>query len=99
MDIKRKYIVDTLASRGKVCQLLTNGSINDMPLTTGKALGIAQDSVGTIMLKGLSQGHVGLTVGANYYYDTNGIISTNIGTYIGTSLSPTEIFMNDYIID
>lgn len=67
--------------------------------TIGKIIGIAQDSIGNVMLKGVSKGHVGLTVGANYYYDINGVLSINpTGTYIGTAISTTEILIPNYTI-
>lgn len=100
MDIKRSYVVDTILTAQKVCQLLPDGKVNNLPITTGKPLGISQNTTGTVMLKGISKGHSNLTVGAKYYYDINGTISTaNSGTFIGVAISTTELYIPEYIID
>lgn len=86
---------------GKLCTfILTSTMITPAETRAGKAIGIAQDTNGIVMLKGISKGHTGLTAGAKYYYDSTGAISTtSTGTYIGVALSPTEILITDYIID
>jgi len=99
MDIKRVYTITTTSTKGNVVQLLTTGKINNLPLSGGKVLGIAQDNAGTILLKGLSTIHTGLTIGSKYYYDSNGVLSTTVsGTYIGYAISATDLFIADYII-
>jgi hypothetical protein len=99
MDIKRKYSVSSILTTGQVCQLLTSGLVNNLPISSGKALGIVQVSTGMVLLKGISKVHTGLVPGTKYYYDTNGVISTtNTGTFIGYALSTTEIYIPNYII-
>jgi hypothetical protein len=100
MDVKRSYSVETTLTSGQVCQLLADGKVNNLPVTTGKTLGISQNSDGAVMLKGVSKCHSGLTIGAFYYYNTNGVISTDSnGTFIGIAISDTNLYMPDYIID
>lgn len=99
MDIKRTYSVTTIATTGQVVQLQTTGKINNLPLSSGKALGIAQNTTGTVLLKGISKVHAGLIPGASYYFDSNGVISTNIGIFIGYAVSTTELLVPDYIIN
>ena len=100
MDTKRNYELDTTITASKVCQLLENGKIKDLPLDMGKPIGIAQNIIGKVMLKGLSKGHLGLTTGSEYFYDTNGDISTDdTGTILGYALSDTELLMIDYIVN
>ena len=93
-------MVDTSSNVGNVCQLLTNGKVNNLPITTGKAFGIAQNSMGTVMLKGISNIHTGLKTGEKYYFNVNGILSADsIGTFVGVAISDAEIYIEDYIID
>lgn len=66
---------------------------------TGKPFGIAVNTTGDVILKGISKGHSNLIPGSKYYYDKDGNLSTNsFNTFIGIAISDTEIFIPDYII-
>lgn len=101
-----KYLVlgtnetDLFSYVGMVSVPVTSPASN----TTGKVLGIAQDTDGNIVLKGVSNGHSNLVVGQKYYYDDSGNLTTehdvfNPTIYIGNAISSSEIFIQDFIID
>lgn len=99
MDVKKTYSVATTVTTGQVIQLQTTGKINNLPISGGKSLGIAQDNSGNVLLKGVSKVHSGLILGTKYYFDTNGVISTNnTGIFLGVALSSTDLYVPDYII-
>lgn len=103
MDIKRAYGVSAPLTAGKVCQLLSTGLVTDLPVTTGKILGLVLSTDGTVLLKGTSKIHSNLVVGSKYYFDSNGNLTTdnsliNPTTFIGVALSLTDLFIPDYIL-
>ena len=61
----------------------------------GKPIGIAKDSSGSVFIKGIYKGLSGLTIGANYYYDVNGVISMdNTGIYLGFAIAENKLYIH-----
>ncbi|MFD2171438.1 hypothetical protein [Tumebacillus lipolyticus] len=64
----------------------------------GKPIGVCLTS-NTVTVQGISSNHSTLSAGETYYYDTNGLITTDSrGIQIGVALSDTDIFMKEPII-
>ncbi len=67
----------------------------DPNVNVATPIGVAR-SQSLVTLNGQCGGFDGLEIGKQYYYDANGDISTNPqGTYLGTAISSTTIFIED----
>ncbi|MFJ9497779.1 hypothetical protein [Brevibacillus centrosporus] len=67
----------------------------DPNVNVATPIGVAR-SQSLVTLNGQCGGFNGLEIGKQYYYDENGDISTNPqGTYLGTAISSTTIFIED----
>lgn len=76
--------------------------LNLLQYLIGNYIGISQDSNGTVILKGIVKNFSNLTVGQNYYYNngSGSIVSVGISSsyiYCGIAISPTELYITDYI--
>ena len=95
--------VALLASKALVAYYSTNGRasvLEDAFLDAGQPIGIAAGSGSAgqnvpVVLYGVSDSHSGLTVGARYYAQTDGSLTTTPGlVYVGRAISPTEILVD-----
>ncbi|ELK39025.1 hypothetical protein D478_26374 [Brevibacillus agri BAB-2500] len=100
-DVKKSFYGTHTA--GKVVGLKTDGAVGSLAAGL-KPLGVSQATVangaGSVVMKGVSKAHSGLTTGAKYYFDAVGNITTTAAgnTYLGVALSPTELLLPDYLI-
>lgn len=64
----------------------------------GRAVGIAQDDQGTVMMRGTSKANVNLKAGTAYDYDAEGVLVSTSGTGIGVAISSSELSIPNHIL-
>lgn len=98
-EVKRSFAAGGTVTPGKVVQVKPDGTIQNLPLVVGgMIIGIAQSST-SVILRGISTAHTGLVMGTDYYFDSNGNITTTStgNTYIGRAISPTALLVSAYL--
>lgn len=93
----KKYTVYG-ASNNKVVQVLSSGNIKNLPITTGKIIGLHTTN-GNVVIQGFARNlGIELQAGQKYYYDADGNLTLESeNTFLGYAVSNNTLYIPKYL--